>query len=558
MFKRIANNRRLCIRAPKHSQPFFPINLKADAEIKCHRSKKSIKKGDDIITVPGLGQTYLEEHFTCFNCGERLAADNYFEYEDEVYCGRCHAEKFMPRCSGCDELIFDPTYTVAENRKWHTMHFCCWVCDIDLCEKQYAKDKDANPVCLPCYNEKYAPTCSTCNKPVAAGARAMKVGEQTYCHNAECFKCKACDKALEGEKCIAHEGALMCSPCYRKTHSPPCARCDKQIRGEFVEVRGKRYCKTCFTCGKCTKAFTREEKGGAYPVGDDLLCYECALETRRAEIRAKKKAAQAAEEAAAAEAAAAEAAKSAADAAAAEAAAQKAAEEAAAVRESEATMLKDLNNQKTDAIESGGSEAKANEGGFVRQGTRKVTRLSKKMPPKSKSSASVANSTPVPAEIEEDGGGDDEVEASGITEEDVRTPITQEKEVDPFAALWAGFSIPKKLSKFSLDIPGREILDTGGFFLIEKKFTAKVFLVLATDVIFLVQMVDESLYELMMMPELRNKVKAKVSKLKDAVAMDVKIGSKTYTLKCANETERAIWCGKLNAPIGFITTKALQ
>lgn len=45
----------------------------------------------------------------------------------------------MPRCSGCDELIFDPTYTVAENKKWHIVHFCCWVCDIDLCEKQYAK-----------------------------------------------------------------------------------------------------------------------------------------------------------------------------------------------------------------------------------------------------------------------------------------------------------------------------------------------------------------------------------------------------------------------------------
>ena len=75
----------------------------------------------------------------------------------------------MPRCAGCDELIFDATYTVAEGKKWHLGHFCCLGCDVDLSEIQYAKDQGSNPVCLPCYNDKYAVICATCTNPISAG-----------------------------------------------------------------------------------------------------------------------------------------------------------------------------------------------------------------------------------------------------------------------------------------------------------------------------------------------------------------------------------------------------
>jgi hypothetical protein len=145
-----------------------------------------------------------------------------------VYCGRCHAEFFMPRCAGCDELIFDPTYTVAEGKKWHLVHFCCNVCDEDLCEKQYAKDteEDDAPICLPCYNEKLAEMCGTCKKPITAGERAMRAGESSYHHNEECFRCTKCSETLDGKKCVQDDdGALFCSPCYKEAKTPPCGRC---------------------------------------------------------------------------------------------------------------------------------------------------------------------------------------------------------------------------------------------------------------------------------------------------------------------------------------------
>ena len=130
--------------------------------------------------------------------------DDVIRYEGDVYCGRCHAEFFMPRCAGCDELIFDPTYTVAEGKKWHLVHFCCWVCDMDLCEKQYAKDSDGNPCCLPCYNDKYAVHCGTCAKPITAGERAMRAGDKSYHHDDACFRCVTCKEGLENKKCVQY------------------------------------------------------------------------------------------------------------------------------------------------------------------------------------------------------------------------------------------------------------------------------------------------------------------------------------------------------------------
>jgi len=192
----------------------------------CQKCTVPFVKGDSVIeatltTGPIMRHTPC---FCCHNCDAQLEEHKFYEYEGEIYCGRCHAEMFMPRCAGCDELIFDPTYTVAEGKKWHLVHFCCWVCDTDLCEKQYAKDPDENPVCLPCYNDKYAVTCATCNEPITAGEKAMRAGDQSYHHTEACFRCKVCTCPLENKKCVQYQDDIYCTDCYQNVHSPPCGR----------------------------------------------------------------------------------------------------------------------------------------------------------------------------------------------------------------------------------------------------------------------------------------------------------------------------------------------
>ncbi len=42
---------------------------------------------------------------TCYECFEMLVNFQGYEFEGELYCGRCHAEKLLPRCGGCDEVL---------------------------------------------------------------------------------------------------------------------------------------------------------------------------------------------------------------------------------------------------------------------------------------------------------------------------------------------------------------------------------------------------------------------------------------------------------------------
>lgn len=83
---------------------------------------------------------------------------------------------------------------------------------------------------------------------------------------------------------------------------------------------------------------------------------------------------------------------------------------------------------------------------------------------------------------------------------------------------------------------------------------------LCTDVALICQKVDDDCYELMFMPVERDKVKAKIvvdKKLPGVVCMKVKMG-KTILLKCVDEIERSTWIGRLNAPIGFVSTRLMM
>lgn len=535
----------------------------------CHRSGDQIKKGDDVVEarLDGKDVVYLRDNFTCNNCGCPLCEYRYYEYENEVYCGRCHAEKFMPRCAGCDELIFDPTYTVAEGQKWHVVHFCCWVCDIDLCEKQYAKDSDGNPCCLPCYNDKYAVKCGTCEKLITAGERAMRAGDQSYHDSPDCFQCKVCESSLKDKKCVQYQGGLYCSGCYHDVHSPPCGRCGERVKGEFVEVRGVRYKKSCFNCYECGVVFTREEKKGAYPIGGKLLCYTHALETRRKELKEAK-----AKEAAKAEAEAKRASVAATN-----------TESPASPQESKlATPNVTVSADAADDVVEGGKEIKAQPSRreMVRSGTKRVSRM-RRAPSVNKVSRDQQAATA--AAIKEAGASDESGNETADAADDIEVnphakideAPTDAKQVavspskaegtkkpdpaveeDPFAELWAGFVIPMKLSKFVLDRPGRTAIDIAPFILIQKRVKAHVFLVLCTDVAMLVQKVEDGCYELMFMPVERSKVKAKIVK-SPPNSIQVKMGKKVI-LKAKDDVMRSLWVGKLNAPIGFVPTKELE
>ncbi len=128
-----------------------------------------------MVTAQGV---YLHDScFCCSACNEHLLGNRYYlcEGDKAMYCGRCHAEKFAPRCAGCDELILAEEYTKAEDKCWHIEHFCCWECDEDLCGKPYTKTDANNPVCIPCFNTKLADECSACHSKILVSEVGVEV-----------------------------------------------------------------------------------------------------------------------------------------------------------------------------------------------------------------------------------------------------------------------------------------------------------------------------------------------------------------------------------------------
>ena len=57
--------------------------------------------------------------------------------KDKLYCGRHYNDLFKARCKACDESIMEANFVKAEGASWHTKHFCCQSCDLNLAGKRY-------------------------------------------------------------------------------------------------------------------------------------------------------------------------------------------------------------------------------------------------------------------------------------------------------------------------------------------------------------------------------------------------------------------------------------
>lgn len=186
--------------------------------VPCQRCKKPMFAGEVAVKAERAGQEAIwhPQCFTCCKCGELLADLVYFYYKGEIYCARDLANVLeIPRCAGCDELIFSRPYTAAEGRAFHVQHFCCYHCDAPLGGKQYVPDdKTGLPVCLGCYEQFYAERCRACSGVI--GPQQQGVSWGTLHWHAECFICSGarCGKSLLSGRFVVKQEMPFCSvPC---------------------------------------------------------------------------------------------------------------------------------------------------------------------------------------------------------------------------------------------------------------------------------------------------------------------------------------------------------
>lgn len=161
----------------------------------------------------GADAAWHPQCFTCHKCNDILADLVYFHHKGNIYCGRDLATILnIPRCNGCDELIFTKNYTAAEGCTFHIKHFCCLQCDTPLAGQDYIPDSKTNlPLCLNCYDQFYAQQCKTCCQNIGPTEESVNF-ERLHWHK-RCFYCGnfQCKKTLIGQKFTIKNDSLYCS-----------------------------------------------------------------------------------------------------------------------------------------------------------------------------------------------------------------------------------------------------------------------------------------------------------------------------------------------------------
>ncbi|KAJ2947422.1 hypothetical protein O0L34_g17200 [Tuta absoluta] len=186
--------------------------------VPCQRCVKPMFAGEVAVKAERAGQEAIwhPQCFTCSKCGELLADLVYFFYKGEIYCARDLANVLeIPRCAGCDELIFTRPYTAAEGRAFHVQHFCCYHCDAPLGGSKYVPDdKTGLPICLSCYDQFHAERCRACTGVI--GPEQQGVSWSSLHWHADCFMCsgRMCGKSLLSGRFVVKQEMPFCSvPC---------------------------------------------------------------------------------------------------------------------------------------------------------------------------------------------------------------------------------------------------------------------------------------------------------------------------------------------------------
>lgn len=179
----------------------------------CEECDEEVYHGDMAVFASRMKNSNALWHpgcFCCNDCKELLVDLVYFYKDEQIYCGRHHAEKYRPRCCACDELIFAREFTEAEGRSWHKKHFCCFECEIVLGGQRYIMKQD-RPYCCDCYERRFAEFCHSCGDVIGVDDDQLNKGKLHWHANDKCFSCYSCGLALVGSPFFPKDEEIYCT-----------------------------------------------------------------------------------------------------------------------------------------------------------------------------------------------------------------------------------------------------------------------------------------------------------------------------------------------------------
>lgn len=125
---------------------------------KCHKCHKIVASGEAAFySNEEIDIAWHPRCFTCIACDKDLSQSDHSFFDEEPYCREHYVRVAnIPKCSKCQQLIYDPTYTSAAGNSWHQQHFSCQACKKPLVDAKYVVVRNKHPYCFHCH-EKHFP-----------------------------------------------------------------------------------------------------------------------------------------------------------------------------------------------------------------------------------------------------------------------------------------------------------------------------------------------------------------------------------------------------------------
>ena len=114
--------------------------------------------------LSALDKKYHPEHFVCLKCKLPITDDKFQQHEGEPVCEADYARFFLKKCFAC-KLPIKGKVIKALDHDWHEDHFVCSSCKNPLAGQTF-REREKQPVCLKCFEEKFADKCKGCTKAI--------------------------------------------------------------------------------------------------------------------------------------------------------------------------------------------------------------------------------------------------------------------------------------------------------------------------------------------------------------------------------------------------------
>ncbi|XP_071957069.1 prickle planar cell polarity protein 3-B-like [Antedon mediterranea] len=247
----------------------------------CSRCGKDVEAGEIGLYVDGKQEEecWHPACFTCTTCEEILVDLAHFVKDSQIYCERHYAELIMPRCAGCDELIFSGEYIRAMNENYHSGHFCCHNCDKTLSGHRYIL-REENPYCIGCYEDVFANICDECGDKIGTDSKDLSYMDRHW--HESCFFCAMCKKSLVDKSFGTRDEKLYCNKCFEDNFATKCNGCGLCFKPgtKKMEYKGKEWHDKCFKCKNCSEPIGTRSFIPREDVIYCLTCYEDKFATK--------------------------------------------------------------------------------------------------------------------------------------------------------------------------------------------------------------------------------------------------------------------------------------